>query len=878
MSGVRRLIHVVLDRTQDVDLHTSDHKRSWAAVAEAALAFQRVAATLGERAGAPHRMTIVSPTTTASVDARDGASPSEFLKRFSSAVAGVASAANATRATQLSAMNAAVASVAAAAAKEAAASALPVVLDLVVVVQHLAVQTDAIRATLVDALAAAGLRRVVCCQLTVLHAWGSEARPPGLPVAESPRLLADTVPLLVAAWQASAASLVGVMSAVAAERAGGAMLRIEVPTARATATVWCGASASLQLALERAQVGALSVCRAETSAAWRADTAVVVQSHLVALHVADAASTAALLERAADRADGLICLQSDDAGAVSHLLVRSPLGQYVLQALAPRRADWHGSDDDDDDDESSVEDTLKLVRVSALRELVRNARLRRPGSGAHAQPGVTGVAYVDAGRADASGVVPRAIERATRYLPLSDARTLLFNPQLHDDLRSLLAPLIEAARAAHVSEQSAEACGAALRRLHALCDQNDARFFLLLGDSARVRREAFVALWVELRTQLQLCASTPRHVALVQLMETLRPDLANKTQHEVSLPILAESLARTGLSVAQAVVPGSGAAGGGDAAPKSAARAAQAEREALASGKVRVKRVRRDADGKPLFPINAKGANVLALGVVVHDRSLFHNEKYIWPVGFRSARELPSLLDPARNKTTIYTSEIIDGGKSPMFRVTPLDAPNEAVVHSAPSGCWRVMLGRIKQRDDVSVSGPEMFGFSDTTIRMLIQELPNARLCTRYAWVDFEAALELQEVRRREHERLAHQLDDADEPAAAAAAVAVAAQSTPARARRAGDGGGGGDAHLWRQYEEARANAERDSLRAEYERQSQATARDFEAAPAAADITFAPSLLQSGGVASSSVLAQYFHAAAKRRRVTPSKAPFGSSN
>ena len=61
--------------------------------------------------------------------------------------------------------------------------------------------------------------------------------------------------------------------------------------------------------------------------------------------------------------------------------------------------------------------------------------------------------------------------------------------------------------------------------------------------------------------------------------------------------------------------------------PKSAAKAAEAEREALASGKLRVRRVERDDAGKPLLPINAKGAQVQQLGRIVHDRPGFHNQK-----------------------------------------------------------------------------------------------------------------------------------------------------------------------------------------------------------------------------------------------------------
>lgn len=36
-----------------------------------------------------------------------------------------------------------------------------------------------------------------------------------------------------------------------------------------------------------------------------------------------------------------------------------------------------------------------------------------------------------------------------------------------------------------------------------------------------------------------------------------------------------------------------------------------------------------------------------------------------------------------------------------------------------------------------------MFGFSDPTVKMLIQELPNARLCKGYQWKEFESETSL---------------------------------------------------------------------------------------------------------------------------------------
>jgi hypothetical protein len=55
-----------------------------------------------------------------------------------------------------------------------------------------------------------------------------------------------------------------------------------------------------------------------------------------------------------------------------------------------------------------------------------------------------------------------------------------------------------------------------------------------------------------------------------------------------------------------------------------------------------------------------------------------------------------------------YTSEIIDGGKIPLFQVTPSDNPSLVLQHNTSSGVWVEMLKLIKKRPNVSVSGPEV--------------------------------------------------------------------------------------------------------------------------------------------------------------------------
>jgi len=153
--------------------------------------------------------------------------------------------------------------------------------------------------------------------------------------------------------------------------------------------------------------------------------------------------------------------------------------------------------------------------------------------------------------------------------------------------------------------------------------------------------------------------------------------------------------------------------------------------------KAQTKEVNRDIEGRAVMPVQAKGATIYDLGRVVYDKPAYHSKAYIWPVGYKSMRKLPSIKNT--KEYVFYTSEILDGGKAPIFQVSPQDNPNLKVTHSTSSGVWCEVLKMIKRKPNVSVSGPEMYGFSDPTIKMLIQELPNADKCESYEWKEFDA-------------------------------------------------------------------------------------------------------------------------------------------
>jgi SNF2 family DNA or RNA helicase len=147
--------------------------------------------------------------------------------------------------------------------------------------------------------------------------------------------------------------------------------------------------------------------------------------------------------------------------------------------------------------------------------------------------------------------------------------------------------------------------------------------------------------------------------------------------------------------------------------------------------------IKRDDSGNIVFPILAKGgATIWSLGTVIYDRKKYHSKNYIWPIGFRSTRYNLSYIKP--EDRVEYISEIRDGGESPIFAVIASDDPDNPILNISATGAWTIMMQRIvdakdsKRPSKISVSGPEMYGYSDIRLKKLIEELPGAEYCKGY--------------------------------------------------------------------------------------------------------------------------------------------------
>ncbi|KAJ1722694.1 hypothetical protein LPJ53_002907 [Coemansia erecta] len=147
--------------------------------------------------------------------------------------------------------------------------------------------------------------------------------------------------------------------------------------------------------------------------------------------------------------------------------------------------------------------------------------------------------------------------------------------------------------------------------------------------------------------------------------------------------------------------------------------------------------VARDSSGNIIFPMvighGVDEVRILSLGTIVSDRDSYHTSRYIWPVGFKSARRYPSMLDGMARCE--YTSEILDGGDMPVFQVTAEDMPESPFRASSSSGVWKQVLDVLMANGlgvKTHASGPQMYGLSNLAVTKAIQELEGADKCSKY--------------------------------------------------------------------------------------------------------------------------------------------------
>ncbi|CEO96733.1 unnamed protein product (mitochondrion) [Plasmodiophora brassicae] len=141
-----------------------------------------------------------------------------------------------------------------------------------------------------------------------------------------------------------------------------------------------------------------------------------------------------------------------------------------------------------------------------------------------------------------------------------------------------------------------------------------------------------------------------------------------------------------------------------------------------------------DADGRVVLPIQVTSSlRLLSLGTVVNGRG-FRDGKHVFPIGFKSERDYPSLVDPARRCK--YVCEVIEGRDArnepcAQFRVICADLPDEPIVADRPTPVWKQIETRLDSKRNTSrkrstINGMEKFGLNNPLVISLLSESAGA--------------------------------------------------------------------------------------------------------------------------------------------------------
>ncbi|KAI9261382.1 F/Y-rich N-terminus-domain-containing protein [Phascolomyces articulosus] len=149
--------------------------------------------------------------------------------------------------------------------------------------------------------------------------------------------------------------------------------------------------------------------------------------------------------------------------------------------------------------------------------------------------------------------------------------------------------------------------------------------------------------------------------------------------------------------------------------------------------------VPKDDAGDYILPVQLGTIKLISLGQILTTPASYHNNRYIFPVGYKIERVYKSMVNP--DNLVTYTCEIKQGQTAPKFCITPGDQPGNCIEKDNPTAAWSTVMkeaNRESQRTHFAVSGPEYFGMSHPNVTKMIQESPGANECYMYQWRFFD--------------------------------------------------------------------------------------------------------------------------------------------
>lgn len=143
-------------------------------------------------------------------------------------------------------------------------------------------------------------------------------------------------------------------------------------------------------------------------------------------------------------------------------------------------------------------------------------------------------------------------------------------------------------------------------------------------------------------------------------------------------------------------------------------------------------------DGTYTIPAKYGPVTLISIGSIVTDDVQFHNDRYIFPVGYHIKRPYLSAINPSDN--SIYECTVSRDERGPLYEVTAMDSGKKFTGRSS-SGAWASIVQdslAIRNRPKTtSICGPDLFGFTCPEIAKLVQDLPGSKQCSKYKWQKF---------------------------------------------------------------------------------------------------------------------------------------------
>lgn len=143
-----------------------------------------------------------------------------------------------------------------------------------------------------------------------------------------------------------------------------------------------------------------------------------------------------------------------------------------------------------------------------------------------------------------------------------------------------------------------------------------------------------------------------------------------------------------------------------------------------------------DAQGKPKLPINLYNILIHSLGEILPANPNFHNEHWIYPVGYVATRIYAHPKDPQRK--CVYTCKILNNAGMPQFQIIPDNDLDSVFFGESANVCHQALLETLKRslsdgtKLPLHVQGEKFFGLANNTVQSLLKLDGSFKQCANF--------------------------------------------------------------------------------------------------------------------------------------------------